>query len=324
MVVDRRLVRQFRRGPEREQAGHTVYAKCISDLIDTEQLERVGVLCGAPMRRVRNKSSKVLHGKLFNQVDCFVFDFGCLVVWGCTRPQLARVVEHLLSFCTHAFPYPTEDKVIYCLNHSGNVILTNHPSPLTEPNETDMSCIIGDTIFISSDSMYEKLAYSYALAQGVQLDIYERDLALRIEELGDLPQDLKETGDCSLTTSETAKKLGEIFLLQYEVNLHSDVVESPPDTFWDLDSVAPIYAIARAFLDLEHRVDVLNKRLSFMRDMYSMLQSETQVKDTKKLDWIIIFGVIGEVLVAALQMGLIFYQSYWEKRGISRSIDHAA
>jgi uncharacterized Rmd1/YagE family protein len=161
--------------------------------------------------------------------------------------------------------------------------------------------------------MYEKLAYSYALAQGVQLDIYERDLTDRIEELGDMPQELKETGNCHLSTSETARRLGGIFLLQYEVNLHSDVVESPPDTFWDLDSVAPVYGIARGFLDLEHRVDVLNKRLSFMRNMYSMLQAETQVQDTSKLDWIIIFGIIGEVLVAFGQMGLIFYQSYLNK-----------
>ena len=292
--VDRKLVRQFRRGPDREQEGHTVYAKCISDYIDTEQLERSGLL-GVPMRRVRGKSAKVVQGTLFGKCDCFVFDFGCLVVWGCSRPQLARVVENLLNFCTHVFPYPTEDKVTYC------------------PLKGGEAGIVGDTIYVSNEEIYEKLAHSYALSQGVQLDIYERDLAARIDELGDLPQELKETGDVVLSTAETAKKLGEIFLLQYEVNLHSDVVESPPDTFWDLDSVAPVYGIARGYLDLEHRVDVLNKRLSFMRDMYSMLQSETQVRDTNKLDWIIIFGVIGEVLVAAMQMGLIFYQSYWEK-----------
>ena len=93
-VVDRKLVRQYRRGPEKEEVGHTVYAKSISETIDTEEIEKVGIL-GIEMKRVRKKSAKVIYGK-FLGVDCFVFDFGCIVLWGCTRPQLARVIEHVL------------------------------------------------------------------------------------------------------------------------------------------------------------------------------------------------------------------------------------
>jgi hypothetical protein len=41
-----------------------------------------------------------------------------------------------------------------------------------------------------------------------------------------------------------------------------------------------------------------------------MLQSEAQVRDTYKLDWIIIIGIVGEAFVAFLQMALVIYQFY--------------
>lgn len=296
---DRRLVRQFRKGPLQEPEGLMVFARCIGNWIDNDNLEDVEIL-GATLRRMRPKSKKVLHAHLFGTVDCFVFDFGCLVLWGCSRAQMARAVEALLPWTEEPRSRPTEDRVIY------------RPASAREA-ETDrhLSCILGDTICLSTESVLERLGYSYALAQGVRLDVFEAALAVRVDAVGDVPATLAETGRVPLTEKEASVRLGEVFLLQYEVNLRSDLLESPPDTFWDLDPLAPVYRLCRSYLDLDRRLAVLNGRLGFMRNMYSMFQSEAHDRSSSILGWVITLGVAGEVFVAALQMALMVFRFHF-------------
>jgi uncharacterized Rmd1/YagE family protein len=294
---DQKLVRLFRKGPVQEQLGFTVYSKCIADSIDTALIESSS-LFNVKAKRLRPKSATVVHARIFENIECFVFGFGCIVVWGCSRPQMALVIEAVLQFATKPLILPTEDKVTYCSHLNRTDV------------EPEISCIRGDTILLSTDTIYEKMAYSYALAQGVKLDVFEQILSEKVDKIGEIPAELFETGVVPLSTTATSARLGEVFLLQYEVNLHSDVVESPPDTFWDFDILLPVYLLCRGYLDVDHRVTVLNKRLKFMRGFYSMLQSEAQVRDTVKLDWIVILGVIGEVVVAAMQMAILLYQYF--------------
>lgn len=289
-------VRQFRKGPLQEPEGLTVYAKCVGEWIGNEAAEGASLL-GSQLRRLRPNSTKVLTARVFSEVDVFLFDFGCVVVWGCTRPQLARVLEAVSIWVEGILSKPTEDRVIYCP-------ASNRSDP--EP-ERHLSCILGDTIFLSTESVVEKLAYSYGLAQGVKLDVFELAMAEIVDDVGSVPAGMAETGEACLTAKQAGIRLGEIFLLQYECNLRSDLLESPPDTFWDLDLVAPVYRLGRSYLDLDHRMTVLNKRLKFMRNMYTMLQSEAEVRASNTLGWIITLGVAGEVFVAALQMALMIW-----------------
>ena len=281
-------VRLFRRGPAAESESSTVFARCIAEWLYPPAVDPV--ILGFPLKRLKHNSAKVLFSRLWQGVEVFVFDFGCVVVWGASRPQLARVVEAVSAWAQGGLEKPTEDKVAFSQQESSNV-----------------SCIAGDTILLATTSPLEKLAYSYALAQGVKLDVFEQALAECVEAVGDLPAEMAETGDARMTAKEASVRLGEIFLLQYEVNLRSDLLESPPDTFWDLDRVAPVYRLGRAYLDLDHRLRVLNKRLRFMRNMYTMVQSEAELKASHSMGWIITWGVAGEVLVAFLQMAVMLW-----------------
>jgi uncharacterized Rmd1/YagE family protein len=279
------------------------FARCIGSWIDNDSLEDAHIL-GTPLRRLRPKSKTVLHAALFDgSVDCFVFDFGCVVLWGCSRPQLARAVEAVLPWTDEPRARPTEDRVLYRPASERIAEIDRH-----------LSCIIGDTIYLSTESVLEKLGYSYALAQGVLLDVFEAGLAARVDAVGDVPATLAETGNVPLTERQASLRLGEVFLLQYEVNLGSDLLESPPDTFWDLDPLAPVYRLCRSYLDVDRRLAVLNCRLGFMRNMYSMFQSEAHVRSSSVLGWVITLGVAGEVLVAALQMLLMIYRFHYNIR----------
>jgi len=123
------------------------FARCIGSWIDNDSLDDATIL-GAPLRRLRPKSKKVLHAHLFNSVDCFVFDFGCVVLWGCSRPQLARAVEALLPWTEAPRARPTEDRVLY-----------RPASARAEDEDRHLSCITGDTIYLSTESVLERLGY---------------------------------------------------------------------------------------------------------------------------------------------------------------------
>ena len=292
-----KLVRQFRRAPDQISDSHMIYARCIGNSINNAHLEGSQIL-GSRLKRLRQNSTKVLHVHIFNDtVNCFVFDFGCVVIWGCSRRQLASAIEALLPWTDSPRARPTEISVLF-------------KTRLEREGETDnhLSCILGDSICLSTDSVLERLSYSYALAQGTVLDVYEATLAERIEAIGDAPSILFETGKLHLTEKETSVRLGEIFLLQYSVNLKSDLLESPPDTFWDLDPLAPVYRLCRSYLDLDRRVATVNQKLDYMRNLWSLFQNEAHEKTHSLLGWIITIGVAGELFVAALQMWLEIYR----------------
>jgi len=51
-------------------------------------------------------------------------------------------------------------------------------------------------------------------------------------------------------------------LQRNSVNLHSDILDVP-DFFWENSELEPLYAMTRSYLDLNKRVEILNRRPAF-------------------------------------------------------------
>lgn len=64
--------------------------------------------------------------------------------------------------------------------------------------------------------------------------------------------------------------------MQAGVNLESDML-STPDFFWDNDEWEPGYVHARKYLDVDNRVNVLNKRVEVLSAMFNMLRNQLEV-----------------------------------------------
>ena len=47
-----------------------------------------------------------------------------------------------------------------------------------------------------------------------------------------------------------------------------------PDLFWDEDKWESTYIYARKYFTIQKRVDVLNKRLDIIKELYDMLNDE--------------------------------------------------
>merc|ERR1719359_2342033 len=108
-------------------------------------------------------------------------------------------------------------------------------------------------------------------------------------------------GEVRLDESELSKQMGGLLVLRCDVNLHTDILDTP-EIFWDEERFEPHYVACRGYLDIDKRVDILNQRLGVLKDLYDLLQNSLNVKHGNKLEWIIIILILLEVLLELLEL----------------------
>ncbi|KAF4676508.1 hypothetical protein FOL47_005944, partial [Perkinsus chesapeaki] len=93
--------------------------------------------------------------------------------------------------------------------------------------ERHQSSIVNDDIHLSTDGVYERLAYSYAFLQSVKLDSFEWSIDRTIQGTRNIPENLARTGKIGIGITEVTKKMGELFVQRSNINPHSDVLDTP-------------------------------------------------------------------------------------------------
>jgi uncharacterized Rmd1/YagE family protein len=156
---------------------------------------------------------------------------------------------------------------------------------------------MNDKIILSSfDNPLEKISVSYALAQSTMLSIYEDEVDHTIEETKRIPTELANRGEISLSKKEICKNIGSIFVKRSSINLHSDMLDTPL-IIWEYQDWQPVYTKMRTYLDVDKRLDILNKRLDILKELYDMLNNEIKNQNEYRLEWIIIWLIVVEILI---------------------------
>merc|ERR1719230_2346586 len=112
---------------------------------------------------------------------------------------------------------------------------------------------------------------------------------------------MAETGEVNIDAREMSKQMGGLLVLRCDVNLHTDILDTP-EIFWDEERFEPHYVACRAYLDVDKRVEILNQRLGVLKDLYDLLQNGLNVKHGNKLEWIIIILILVEVVLELLEL----------------------
>lgn len=246
---------------------------------------------------------QVSYWKVFDSLDCFVFAFGCLVVWDATEQQLETLEQVLKPFIGK----PVEekrDKVVYTSAMARRELEELAAGSDVEATEGLLRLkpkIVYGNIQLTSVNSFEKLAYSYALAQSVRLDVFENDIEKAISATSQIPIHLAKAGTVGLSNRAVTIKMGELFLQRSNVNLHSDILDTP-ELFWEFDEYEQMYILGRSYLDIDKRIGILNQRLDIMKDLYEMLQNELNVKHSAKIEIIIIVLILAEIVLQVLGM----------------------
>lgn len=215
--------------------------------------------------------------------DLFYFSYGSLVIWGLTEEEERHFLEEVGAFEREPFPKPEIDEFTFSFG--------------------DAMRIEEDEIILHNKAILTKLAISHGLAQSVKLSVFEARIARTIEETQHLPERLATVGKISLSRGEISRKMGELFIERNFINTRTEILDVP-EFFWDYPELEPFYRRTSHYLDVTKRVEVLNKRLNVVHELFEILSNELNHQHSSRLEWTIIVLIVIEVFLIVIEVAL--------------------
>lgn len=214
----------------------------------------------------------------------YIFGYGCIVFWNMNTDN----VESLLNITKlHASsPLPDNDIVTdECHYHYGE------ETQIIEEN---------DEVILEPDDALIMLSLSYGMSQSVKLATFEDLINKIIQKTKHLPEELATKGSTSLSRRKLSKYTGALFAQRHSINLHNDLLDTP-EFFWRRPRYESYYHMASVYLDITTRTQILNQRLSVLHDLYGILSDELKHLHSSRLELIIIYLIMFEVVLVILK-----------------------
>ncbi|KAF2435943.1 YagE family protein-like protein [Tothia fuscella] len=231
--------------------------------------------------------------------EMFVFGYGVVVFWNFTERQ----EKDILADITFSF------------NETG-ISLVTRPQPAEDfeteefhfeyKTEIARPRIFNDMITLRSGDHMIKLAMSHAISQSTKLSFFEERMERTMHEAQYVPRRLALTGRLGMKREEVVKILGRLFMSRVDVNLSSNVLDTP-NFFWESEpTLHPLYSAVREYLEIKPRIQVLNERCRVFLDLAEILSDSIADKKMTKITWIIIFLILLSILVTCSEVFLRF------------------
>lgn len=213
----------------------------------------------------------------YDTVDLFVFSYGVAVFWGFPEDADARkFLDVIKEFEDQPYEYLEKDIFTYTIG--------------SKPKIYDDEIVLPDLQSLSL------IAVSHSIAQSVKLGSFEVTVQGTWLKMKEIPEQLAKTGRISLSKNKIRKQIGSLFLERAWINLHVDVLEVP-EFFWEFPEVEPLYTMTAVYLEVKSRVEVLNRRLDVMHDLFEMLVAEQNHQHSSRLEWAIIVLIFIEIFL---------------------------
>lgn len=209
--------------------------------------------------------------------DIFYFPYGVVLFWGFDSEEEPAFLHALQKFERESLSKVELDEFQFAYG--------------------EKMMIEDDEIILQKKDAQTKLAISYAIAQSVKLTVFEETVSRTIEHSKQIPKDLALRGKIPLSRRETSKKMGELFLERNYINLHTEILDTP-EFFWEHAELESFYRKMIQYLDVTKRVDLLNRRLNLMHDLYEILGNELNHQHSSRLEMTIIILIFIEIVLA--------------------------
>ncbi|KAI8381120.1 uncharacterized protein BYT42DRAFT_565329 [Radiomyces spectabilis] len=220
--------------------------------------------------------------------EMFLFDYGVVVFWGMTLQEEQRILKELEPFEEEKLELDdveTEEFHYYY-------------------NENYQPRIYNDIITLRHPSNYlVKLTIAHAIAQSVKMTLFERLIDDTINETKYIPQVMAESGNIHMSRTAITKRIGQLFIMRINVNLVSNILDTP-EIFWSEPALEPLYSAIRSYLEISQRVELLNQRVEVISDLLEMLKDHLNSSHGEQLEWIVIWLIAMEIVVAVITTSL--------------------
>lgn len=247
---------------------------CSYDVCDQFDLKEVKKFFDSGYFTQLFKDSLAIESK--DHMHCFfVFKYGAIVFWGYDQNQRSEIIEMIKPFM-QGTPLSHASEEYSIVQQSDNTIKN-------------------DIIPIAEGSLIEKWSYSHALAQSVLLTEFEEKVAQAVENTKHIPERVATTGKTLLTRREIAKMRGYLFKVKSEINLKHELLDVP-EFFWEFPELDGLYLRLTTYLEVKQRIEVLNKKLEVIHELFEMLADEQNHQHSAQLEWIIIVLIAFEII----------------------------
>eukprot|EP01062_Namystynia_karyoxenos_P069331 TRINITY_DN64843_c0_g1_i1.p1 TRINITY_DN64843_c0_g1~~TRINITY_DN64843_c0_g1_i1.p1 ORF type:complete len:482 (+),score=119.71 TRINITY_DN64843_c0_g1_i1:80-1525(+) len=148
-------------------------------------------------------------------------------------------------------------------------------------------------------------AYSFGLAQSAKLSDFEEAVqdVVRDAQQNRFPEMIEEDSHIPGGT-ELGKRRGEVFLHRLNLNLYTDILDTP-DWFWSRTNLEDAYyAEVRRYMEIAGRTEVLNKRLGVLHELFDTIGEERKTRESDKLEIIIIWLLVADLIVSVFTFAL--------------------
>lgn len=251
-------------------------AYCVASSIQT-----IDLLDYLKSSYVVKRYREVIYTKLISseaeEGDIFIFPYAAIVFWGLTNEQERIFLASLEQFAVQPIDRPCFDEFTYIYGNKG--------------------IIEDDEIILPDHKILTKLAFSHGISQSVKLDSFEQTIQNTVDLTRELPQRMAQQGKIKLSGKKIQQMMGRLFIDRHSINLHQELLDTP-EFFWEYSEYEPYYQLTAHYLDRERRVNVLNQRLTVLKEMFDMLNDQYNHKQSSRLEWTIIWLIVIEVLLA--------------------------
>jgi uncharacterized Rmd1/YagE family protein len=215
--------------------------------------------------------------------NIFIYVFGVVVLWSFLEREERTIFDLMSKHCKNI------------INHN----LHNTSDGLFLYRRGENFHLKGrNRIIIESNSVIEKLAISYALSQDTILSHYENEVFDTIEETKRIPIELRDHGTITLSNKEISRNIGLIFMKRSAVNLNRGVLDNPDIFREEGDEIENYYTSVRQQLEIDKRIEILDKRLMLLKELYDVLNSDVQTEGKFRLEWIVVYLILIEIFIS--------------------------
>lgn len=222
--------------------------------------------------------------------DIFIFNHGCVVLWGYKKNFEDKLLEYLKPFSVNPSVHVETDLLYYRYGQETTI-------DMHENLRLDM-------ITLDDEDSKIKLAISYGLAQSIQLEAFEEAVQDTIKKNNYLPEEIASRGTISLSRRAIIKRIGEIFIARSSINLNIGYLDVP-EFFWRNPNLEPFYIMTKKYLDIHSRVMALNQKLDVLQELLDILNSQVQHRYSSLLESVIILLIAAEILISLFQLHIV-------------------
>lgn len=210
----------------------------------------------------------------------FIFYYGCVVFWNFTPAEEEDFLKRLKFISDRSFA-PDCDIFEYETGEEQKVFQDLITLDKNQPLDMQM------------------LAVSFGLSQSQALSYFENSVNAQIEDTKFIAQDMAIRGNIGLSRRDISKKMGAVMVQRNSVNLHTDILDTPAFV-WDHPEYDELYQLTLSDLEFRNRTEVLNSRMSILKDLFEVMGNEVHNRHSAALEWIIIILISVEVVLTLL------------------------